>query len=94
MSKDIKKKIVPVLQEYPVSRAALFGSRARGDYRKDSDTDILVDIKKGSMSLLDFVGLKQDLEEALGGEVDLVQYSRIKPRLREYILGSEIPIFP
>jgi len=56
-----------------------------------SDIDILVDIKK-DISLLDFVGLKLELEEALGQKVDLVEYSTIKPVLKERILKSQIPI--
>jgi hypothetical protein len=54
----------------------------------DSDVDILVEIEK-DISLLDFVGLKLELEEALNRKVDLVEYSTIKPLLRESILGQQ-----
>jgi predicted nucleotidyltransferase len=43
-------------------------------------------------SLLDFVGLKIEIEEALGRKVDLVEYDTIKPLLKDRILREEVPI--
>ena len=57
--------------------------------RKNSDIDILVDIK-ADISLLDFVGLKQKIEEVLGRKVDLVEYDTLKPILRERILKQQV----
>ncbi len=87
----IKQKIVPILKHYGVKRAALFGSYVRGDAKKSSDIDILVDIKS-DISLLDFVGVKLELEEALKKKVDLVEYSTIKPLLRGKILQEQVKI--
>jgi predicted nucleotidyltransferase len=50
----------PALRERGVTHAAIFGSRARGDNRPDSDIDILVEI--GPMSLWGYVGLTQFIE--------------------------------
>ena len=85
----IKQKILPILQEYGVEKVALFGSCVRGEIEEDSDIDILVEIKK-DISLLDFVGLKQKIEEALGRKVDLVEYDTLKPLLREKILKEQV----
>lgn len=85
----IKQKILPILQEYGVEKVALFGSCVRGEMEEDSDIDILVEIKK-DISLLDFVGLKQKIEEALGRNVDLVEYDTLKPLLRERILKEQV----
>ncbi len=85
----IKQKILPILQEYGVEKVALFGSCVRGEMGKNSDIDILVDIK-ADISLLDFVGLKQKIEEALGRKVDLVEYDTLKPLLRERILKEQV----
>ena len=60
----IKQKILPILQNYGIKRLALFGSCVRDEMNKDSDIDILVDIE-ADISLFDFVGLKQKIEEAL-----------------------------
>jgi predicted nucleotidyltransferase len=42
--------------------------------------------------LLDFVGLKLEIEEAVGRKVDLVEYDTIKPLIKEKILQEELAI--
>jgi len=89
--KRIRQKVFSILKRHNVNGAALFGSCARGTMKKNSDIDILVDIKE-DISLLDFVGIKLELEEALKRKVDLVEYSTIKPLLREKILQEQVKI--
>jgi hypothetical protein len=88
---EIKKKVIPILKRYHVKKAGIFGSVARGEETEESDIDILVEIDD-RMSLLDFVGLKLELEDALGKKVDLGEYSTIKPLIREQILSEEVSI--
>ncbi|MCD5417792.1 nucleotidyltransferase family protein [Candidatus Bipolaricaulota bacterium] len=90
-TEDLKRKILPILQRYGVKRVGLFGSYVRGDMREDSDIDILVEIEK-DISLLDFVGVKLEIEEALGVKVDLVEYNTIKSLLKERILKEQMVI--
>jgi hypothetical protein len=52
-------------------RVRVFGSRARGDARPDSDDDILVDLEQGR-SALALGGLLMDLQDLLGQRVDVV----------------------
>jgi len=87
-AQQIKQSILPILKRYGVSKAALFGSAIRGQMGSKSDIDILVQIDK-DISLLEFVGLKLDLEEALNRNVDLGEYETIKPLLRERILKEQ-----
>ncbi|MBU3925138.1 nucleotidyltransferase family protein [Patescibacteria group bacterium] len=87
----LKKKSIPILKRYGVSRAAVFGSFARNQMRRSSDIDILIDIKK-DISLLDFVGLKLEIEEVLGKKVDLVEYETIKPLIKERIIREQLVI--
>lgn len=89
--KEIKKKILPILLRYGATRAGLFGSSVRGKTGEDSDIDILVEIEK-DISLLDFVGIKLEIEETLGKQVDLVEDNTIKPLLRERILREQVVI--
>ena len=89
---EIKQKVVPILKRHGVTKAGIFGSLIRGEAEKKSDLDILVEISKSDVSLLDFIGLKIELEEALGKKVDLVEYTAIKPLLRERILREEVTI--
>lgn len=88
---EIKRKILPILKRYNVKKAGIVGSIVRGEENEESDIDILVEIER-RMSLLDFVGLKLDLEEALGKKVDLGEYSTIRPIIKEQILSEEVSI--
>ena len=88
---EIKQKILPILHRYGTQKAGLFGSCVRGKMRKDSDIDILVEIPK-DISLLDFVGIKLEMEDALEKTVDLVEYSTIKPIISDEILKEEVKI--
>ena len=88
---EIKKKILPILKKYGVNRAGIFGSVVRGEDSEESDVDILVEIKN-RMSLLDFVGLKLELEEVIGRKVDLGEYDAIKPIIKEQILKEEVSV--
>jgi len=45
------------------------------------------------ISLLEFVGIKYELEDLLGRKVDLVEYQAVKPRLKDKILAEEIRIY-
>lgn len=82
---ELKKKILPILKPYGVSRAGLFGSVARGESTKKSDVDILVEIEK-PIGLLEFIALQRKLEAVLGRRVDLVEHSTLKPRLKPYVM--------
>lgn len=89
---QIRKKILPVMERYGVKKAGLFGSWARGESNPRSDVDILVEIVK-DISLFGFIELKLELEEVLGTHVDLVEYSTIKPLLRNRILKEEVVLY-
>ena len=91
-TEDIKQIIVPILQSHHVSRAGLFGSYVRNEHTKASDIDILIQFRRKA-SLLDFVKIKLDLEDKLKKKVDIVEYSAIKPRLKEKILSEEVRIY-
>lgn len=86
-----KKKITSILKKNGVKKAALFGSFARGEAKKKSDIDLLIEFK-GKKSLFDLVGLKIELEESTGRSVDLVTYASLHPLLKERILSEQICI--
>src|SRR3990167_10082570 len=89
---NIKRKAKPILERRGVNRAALFGSTARGEAKKNSDIDLLVKLKKGK-TLFDIVRLKLELEKKLGRKVDLVEYDAIRPLLKETILNEQKVIY-
>ena len=67
----------------------IFGSVARGDQRRDSDIDFLVDFEPGR-SLFDLAGLWLDLEKLLGCKVDVVSNRGLKPRLASEVLRDAV----
>jgi uncharacterized protein len=58
--------------EYGIRRLGLFGSVVRGNARADSDVDVVVALEKPD--LFSLAGIKQELEEQLHAQVDIVAY--------------------
>jgi len=85
---QIKNRILNALRHNDVSRASLFGSVVRGELTEDSDIDILIEYN-GKKSLLDLVGLKQELEEILKRKVDVLTYNSLHPLLKDKILREQ-----
>ena len=73
LSEPTKKEIKDILEKYKVKRAGIYGSYARGEANKSSDIDIVVELNK--KSLFELVGVKQDIEEATGLEVNITTYN-------------------
>ena len=68
---NLKMKITPIAARHGVKRVSLFGSRARGDDRIDSDYDFV--ISKGAVdSIFRYVAFVDDLEGSLGAHVDVI----------------------
>ena len=85
---QIRKKILPTLRQYDVTKAAIFGSFARGKTAKRSDIDLLVEFK-GEKSLLDLAGLKIALQDLLKKKVDVLTYNSLHPLLKDRILSEQ-----
>ena len=86
----IKPKILQVLKKNKIKKAGIFGSYARGEQRKNSDVDILVEPPKGIG--FGFAGIAIELEEKLGKKVHLVTYKYISPYIKKDILIEEVKI--
>jgi len=88
---EIKQKTLPILKKYKINKAGIFGSAARGEMKKSSDIDILINIHK-NVSLLGLSALKIELEKALKKKVDLVEYDKIKPSIKQRVLKEEVKV--
>ena len=86
-----REEIERVARRYGARDVRIFGSVARGDDSPDSDLDVLVKFEAGR-SLLDLVGIQQDLEELLGCRVDVVSEGGISPHLEGRILADAVPL--
>ena len=69
----------------------VFGSVARGQDHAGSDVDLLVDMESGR-SLLDLIGLSQDLEDLLHRKIDVLTDTSLHPILRDRILTDARPL--
>jgi uncharacterized protein len=69
----------------------VFGSVARGEDTAASDVDLLVELEEG-VGLVDFAGLKRELSELLGVDVDVVPAATLKARVRDEVLADAIPL--
>jgi predicted nucleotidyltransferase len=77
-----------------VTHAALFGSRARGDDRPDSDTDIMIEVDPDAhLSVYDYVGLKEYIASLFDGAVDVVDRQGLKPYVRPAATADAVYAF-
>ncbi|MBW2185525.1 MAG: hypothetical protein BA874_05770 [Desulfuromonadales bacterium C00003068] len=79
-AQKIEQTLVSILRKHDADHIGIFGSRARGDERADSDLDVLVGFQQ-TKSLLTLVSIEQELSDALGIKVDLLTESAISPYL-------------
>ena len=91
--KEIKDKAYLIFSRHDVKSAAIFGSYARGEERKGSDIDILIEYKNEEKGLFDLIDLKIELENEFKKKIDLGEYCAIRPRIRDKILKEQIFIY-
>lgn len=83
---EIKTKAVPILKKNGVEFAGLFGSYARGEARPDSDIDFLVKFAdKAKVSLLDVIGIENELSDLLGKKTQLVTSDGVHPYIKDSV---------
>ena len=87
-------QLVALCRRYAVARLDVFGSSARGDFRPDSDVDLLVEFLPGTrVGLLHLSGLQLELEELIGRKVDLVPRGGLKDAIRDEVLREARAVF-
>lgn len=92
---QIKNKLnnlKPLLKEkFKVKEVGIFGSYLKGEQKKSSDLDILVEFNE-PISFFNFIALENFLSEKMGIKVDLVMKNSLKPRIKESILKEALYI--
>jgi hypothetical protein len=85
-----RKEIRALVRKYRFVKPRVFGSVARGEAGPDSDVDLLVRYRGGG--LWDKAGLRIDLSELLGRQVDVVPDDSLKWYAAPEILAQAVPI--
>lgn len=87
-------KITAYLVTSPIDKAWLFGSFARSEESYDSDIDLLIRfIKPNKVDLFDYIGIRQDLEDLTGRQIDLVEEGQLIEKLKPIIHNEKQLIY-
>ena len=89
--KSHRSEILAIADKYGVHNIRIFGSVARGEQSVDSDLDLLVTMDS-DRSLLDRIGVMQDVRDLLHINVDVVNEKAIHKLIRKSILSQGVAI--
>jgi len=87
----ISKYKTYVIDNFKVKSISVFGSYLRGEQKKNSDLDVLVEFSE-TIDLFEFIKLENYLADILGCKVDLVMKDALKPRIKDRILREAVII--
>jgi len=85
----LRSELGTLRKKYNVKGIGLFGSYVRGEQKKGSDVDILVEFRE-PIGLFKFLELEEYLGELIGRKVDLVSKKALKPRIGKRILAEAV----
>ena len=86
-----REKILQIAARHGARKVRVFGSVARGEARRGSDIDFLVEVDEGR-SLLDHAALILDLERLLKRPVDVASERGLRPPVRKEVLKDAIAL--
>lgn len=88
---EIAQRVRPVAEKFRLRAVYVFGSYARGEATEDSDVDLLVDATNSGLVGWEYGDLYNDLEEAIGKEIDMVTIRGLErpPRMESDIYFRE-----
>ncbi|OGS22826.1 MAG: nucleotidyltransferase [Elusimicrobia bacterium RIFOXYB2_FULL_50_12] len=87
----LKRQKAILRRKFKIKSLGVFGSYSRGEQRKTSDVDVLVEFDEPP-GLIGYVSLEDELGKYIGKKVDLVMKSALKPHVGQQILREVIYI--
>jgi hypothetical protein len=87
----LRRELPRLRDQYAIQNLALFGSYVRGEQKRGSDLDILVEFTEVP-GMFRFLELERDLSHLLGVPVDLVQKEALRPAIGKRILKEIQPV--
>jgi predicted nucleotidyltransferase len=91
LRRERRAAIIDLARRHGARNIRVYGSVARGQANDGSDLDLLVEWEP-DRSLLDLVGLKQDLEDLLGVTVDIGSERGLHWFIRDEVLREAVPL--
>jgi len=93
---EIAQKVKEAIKKDPnknyIQSISLFGSYLHGNAKKDSDIDLLFEMRE-VMSLFQIIDVKTNLEKKLGQKIDFVSKGSVIPQLRDKIIPQAKKIY-
>ena len=92
--KETIETLRPGLRRRVSEHIALFGSRARGTNRPDSDIDILVEVSEDTpFSILNLIGVEHLVGDATGLAANAVMRRSLTPDMKAEVSKDAVEIF-
>jgi predicted nucleotidyltransferase len=89
-----EKSLIAFCRRNHIRELSLFGSSIRDDFRPESDLDVLVEFEPDAeIDLIEFSGMRLELMELFGRDVDLVTPAALKPLIKDSILSSRVVLY-
>lgn len=84
-----KTQLIKLMTRNQIEFAALFGSRAKGSARPDSDYDILIEFSpEAHVGLFKFFDIEEDIKKVLGPKVDLVTTRGVSKYMKDEVFST------
>ena len=74
---EIVNMLTPIFEQFPIKRAALFGSYARGDQTNESDVDIILELDYAKQGVCNFYIFWDELEDKIKLKADVITFDSL-----------------
>jgi uncharacterized protein len=89
IKKTLRHNKQDLRREFKIKVLGIFGSYVRGEQKKNSDVDILVDFSQ-TPGLFDYMKVENHLSEILHKKVDLVMKGALRPSIGKNIMREVV----